>query len=297
MLELRHNPFPDISQGTTVSLTTDTHIGEFPFVTEFTKRVGEDLDSLKAYTHGYIHAGDAMHWSTPGAPEDAATAAWYAARRTNTGKPLVAVAGNHDLASYVVPKPWRTDIEWATAVSPGSPVQDMGDMRVIGVSPDDWKADPETGWGQMTLSSAKLNWLDTQLSLAGSRPCWVVTHSAPEEQYGGTAHVEPIAEFAEIIGSHQNAVGVLSGHLHALYTVRPNHCRVTEMGGRRVFTVNGPAAGGRMNGVPFADHQYKSPAVSMFLTYDDGKLTARWRSHLDRKWDFGLGVRAIELNL
>lgn len=297
MLELRESPFPRIQDGTTVALTTDTHIGEFPFVTDFANRVGRDLDSLKDYTHGYIHAGDAMHWSNPSSPEDEAAKNWYAARRA-TGKPLLAVAGNHDLASYVAPKPHRTDVEWAAATLPGNPVQTMGDMKVIGVNPDDWIAHEVGGWGQLTLSQSKLDWLDSQLTQAGNTPCWVVVHSAPDEQYNGTtAHIEPIQGFADVIGSHNNAVGVLSGHLHALYTSRPNHCRTTLIGGRKVFTVNGAAGGGRMNGIAFADHQFKSPAVSTFITYEGDSISVRWRSHLDRRWDFGLGKQVYRVKL
>lgn len=279
-------PGPDLRDGTTVSLTTDTHAGEKPFSNEFFRRTGEDLDAQAAHTHGFIHTGDGVHWANP-TPEDAEFKAWLQARRTNTGKPWVAVAGNHDLASYIDPKPWRTAAAWATSVGAnesGDDVQDMGDMRVIGISPEDWINDPVTGWGHLTLSPAKLAWLDGQLS-ATNRPCWIAIHSAPEEQYGGTAHIEPIAAFAELIGSHSNAVGVLSGHLHAAFKLPRLHTRSVAMGGRRVFTVNGAASGGTMNGIAHADHQWQSPSISTFITYKGDAIDVRWRNHLERRWD------------
>lgn len=285
-------PYPDLRNGTTVSLTTDSHMGEWSFTQNFLDRAGADMDDLKVASQGFVHAGDLIHWSTPAAPEDATAKQWLADRKAaSPAIPQVFVPGNHDLASYVDPMPHRTSSQWATAMGVSSPltVADMGGVRVLGVAPDDWVNDPVTGWGQMTLSPATMTWLDQQLTAAGSRPCWIAMHSALEDQYGGTAHAEPIAGLQSLIGSHQNCIGVLSGHLHTAYRTNVNHVKSITVGGRRIFTVNGPAGGGRMNGIAVADHQWQSPVISMFVTYLGDAIDVRWRNHLERRWDQGLG--------
>lgn len=284
-------PMPDLRNGTTLHLITDTHFGQRWFTPSWLEQVGADMDRLRASAHGHVHAGDMVQWQLEEEPEDDQFLSWLADRRGADGKPWAFANGNHDMASYFGTLPRRDAAAWADALGLRSQntAVDMGDVRVITVGPETWDTpDGGASVGDCVLSTATLEWLDEQLS-ATSRPCWITSHAPLWEQYGGVGgvgwYVNPQAQLADLIGSHSNAVGWLSGHRHVDIKTEAEHATSVTVGGRRIFVVNGPAAGGRMNGLTFDEHQQKSPCLSMYVTFLGDAIDVRWREHLRGRWE------------
>lgn len=298
-------PLPNLRNGTTINLITDSHAGARFFTPDRHARMGDDLDDLRAATHGHVHAGDSIHWVTDDGtgelPEDAEFLALVNGRKAKSGKPWVLVPGNHDYSSFTGPNyPKRDAAAWASAVGVPShlSVTDIGDVRVLGIGPDRWDYDvAKDTYGTCLIPPATLTWLDRQLTAAGSRPVFIACHSPLWEQYakdavagdfvnGSDWFVSPKDNLTAIIDGHPNVAGWISGHVHADIDVRPSHARSMTVGSRRIFAVNGPASGGRMEGLVFADQQLKSPIQSMFITYMGDAIDVRWRDHLSRQWDY-----------
>jgi len=296
-------PLPDLRNGTTVHLVTDQHEGFRFFTPDRHARMGADLDLLKASAHAHVDAGDTIHWQTDDGtgvdPEDPTVNAWFAARATaEPGVPWVRVPGNHDLSSHTTPYPKRDATAWAAAAGQASPltVTDAGDVRILGIGPDRWDYDQAGAtFGTCLLSPATLAWLEAQLTAAGTRPVWIANHAPLWEQYAAdttpadfTAGAEwwtsPRDQLAQIIDAHPNVVGWLSGHVHANVDTRPAFARSMTVGARRIFAVNGPASGGRIEGVDFDHQQYDSPTQSLYVTYLGDAIDVRCRDHQAGQW-------------
>lgn len=301
-------PWPDLRHGTTLHHITDTHLGQRFFTSAWMDAIGIELDRFKTSAAGHVHTGDIIQWQLSVTPEDAEWLEWVAARRAASSLPWAVALGNHDLASYFNTLPSRTSAQAATAL--GLPGQNytvvMGSgantVWVIVVAPDAW-ASPDGGVsvGDCVLSPATLAYLDTQLTAAGSIPCFIACHAPLYEQYAGAGgvgwYVNPRTTITALLDGHPNAVGWLSGHRHVNVQAEPSHARSDVVGSRRMYLINSPAACGRQNDLTFDQHQFQSPALSMYLTYLGDALDVRWREHLRHRWETVGGTRIKHLLL
>lgn len=285
-------PYPDPRDGITIGLTTDTHLGRRDWTAGHLARVGKDLDWLAPHVVGMVHCGDGIHWDTA-TPEDDEFVPWLDSRRAS-GVPWLPVVGNHDLASFTAPYPNRPAVAWSKGVGllDQNNTMDLGGLRVIAVGPDSWTFDEGiANWQPMPLSAATLEWLDGELTAAGSTPCWIAAHSPIEEQYSGHIDAAAGAGLDSVIGAHSNVIGWLSGHRHANIDSDPNQVRRVTVAGRSIVAVNGPAAGGLMAGA--SDDRWGNPARSAFITYDGTSVTVRWREHLQERWATASGALSV----
>jgi len=108
---------------------------------------------------------------------------------------------------------------------------------------------------------------------------------------------QPGADVDALIAGHPNVVGWLSGHWHVDINNQPDHVRTVVQGGRNLFAVNAPAAGGLLTGVDQSVQQWASPAQSMFVTYLGGAIDVRWRDHSARRWTTSEGAAVKHLLL
>ena len=277
----REWPYPQPSAGTTLILSTDLHHGRRPFTANQLDRAGAELDSMMRWADGHIIGGDLIHWGVPGSPEDAAYVAWENARKAaNPTKPIVRVAGNHDVASFADPFPYRTIAQWraVTGFAQHNTVTDIGALRVIGIAPDEWRF---VHVGPMNLPPATLDWLDAQLA-GSSRPCLVLTHPPIKEQYSGNVDDLTSARIASIIAARPSLVAWVSGHRHCNINTDMNHVKTLAYGGRNIAAINGPAAGGQITGS--TNDPWDSQLHAMAITYSAGRVTTRWRNLLTRQW-------------
>lgn len=293
MTETRPWKFPDIRAGSTINFFADTQSGFRPqFTDNWNQRTAEDAQLLKACVAGHVHGGDCIEWNTP-TPEDGSYKA-FRNRVMANGIPYLDVPGNHDLCTYAAPTT-RTANQWAAAV-PGraqaNSVARMGDVAVIGLAPDYWLWD--TGINNYAppppLSSATLTWLSNQLDALGSTPTWLVTHHLPPGQPDGTPNltdpemVQPWSTLTDIMASHGNVIGWLSGHWHIRPETTQIGTKILNAGGRKIFGINAPSASGITGSTSATDHQWKNNARSMFITYLGGAVDIRWRNHTNPSW-------------
>jgi len=288
-MSTRRWPYPDLRNGTTIHHLTDTHFGAQDFVNTWLEQTRLHLTRLRATNAGHVHTGDMIHnYFNTTAADDAAYVSWRTAlKAAEPGKPYAEAVGNHDLGRYIDGAPvLRTTDQWEAAV--GVPdknsVTTMGAVKVITVGPDSW---PWPDNSQSVLTAATLSWLDAQLTAAGSTPCWIAAHAPLREQYpaqtAGSVQ-QPEASLDAVLGAHDNVIGWLSGHLHSPVTDTTNVAAVT-VAGKRLFTVNGPAAGGgRIASVPYAEHQFRSPNHSALVTYLGDAVDVRWLDHNRWQW-------------
>lgn len=285
--------WPDMRDGTTICHLSDQHFGQRTFSSAWAQTVGTDLDALADTVSGYVNTGDCDHWRTT--TVDGEILSWMDAREAAAGVPMLVTAGNHDLSAFggTDPHPGRTSTQWAQDIGVVAPnrVVDMGDLRIIGTSPDVWQYTDAGNFGRMAMTTATLEWLDGQVAAAGSRHVFIANHAPVPEHFPGHMVTETAAALADIIGGAPNVMGWLSGHRHANIRTEPDHVKVVNVGGRNIFAVNAPPAGGSMPGtLPDRDiHQFGTTAESIYLTYRNGTLTARWRDHLRGRWTRAAG--------
>lgn len=306
-------PYPDMRAGTTLNLITDTHFGaagNADWLHAWMDRAAEDILALSDSTHGHVDTGDCIHWDSAGDQpmEDQWYVAWREKIRSN-GLPFALTDGNHDLDSFDAANSYanRTAVQWARDVAwtPGANnVTDIGDVRVVCASPPALN-NPGAGGGTdgWYFSDDTLDWIEATFA-ASDRPCFLATHCPLYGQYpvSNPDNMYQIdlanPRLVDIIGAKEACIGVLTGHVHVDIN-NVNHARVLNVGGRNIFSVNGPpCGGGRMSSVASADHQWQNPCQTMYITYDgDASLTLRWRDHLRRQWTTSAGdlVRTITL--
>ncbi|WP_343833054.1 metallophosphoesterase family protein [Glutamicibacter creatinolyticus] len=253
-------------------------------------RIAEDAQLLKAFAAGHVHGGDCIEWNTP-TPEDGSYIA-FRNRVMQNGLPYLDVPGNHDMCTYAAPTT-RTANQWASTVA-GRPqansVKRMGGMAVIGLAPDYWLWD--TGIDNYAppppLSASTLTWLSNQLDLLGSTPTWLVTHhlpvGQPAEPIAANELVQPWDTIVDIMASHGNVIGWLSGHWHIRPETWSIGTKILNAGGRKIFGINAPSASGITGGTSATDHQWKNNARSTFITYMGDAVDIRWRDHTNPSW-------------
>lgn len=296
-------PLPDRRDGTVIALVTDRHHGQRFFTESTMDRVADDLIALRSVAHGVVDAGDAINWDDedPQAEDDLAHD-WTNRVKAGTGLPYVWVPGNHDLSSYAFPDVERTALSWAGSVGQPSHLTEttVGDLTILGIGPDNWDqwqgpGDVPATVGPCIIAPATLDWLEDKLTQAGNNPVMIANHAPLWEQYekegiGGVRagvkwFTNPHDQLTDLIDSHPNMVGWLSGHLHVNIDTRATtHARTIMVGSRKIFAVNGPAASGAMEGISSADQQLKSPALTTWITYEGNAIQVRWYDHKNRGW-------------
>lgn len=303
--------FPDLRNGSTIAHVTDTHFGtpDWPaFAQNWLNRVQTDLEALKiAVDSGVIHTGDMINSYKDDPNGDNGTeetianeTSWYISWRdaikASNGLPFAEAVGNHDLLgpflSDGVSRTNLTSQQWAESLGLSQPnnVYDMGDVRILTIAPDTW---PNETLSSYLLSDDTLSWLDEQLS-ESTKPVFVGCHVTLQEQYP-TVTGEPFADtsnpsLTDLIGAHSNLIGWISGHRHILVPASPNHAEVISIGGRNIFAVNGPSAGGMGHdpGRQWGTSGTQNTCASIFMTLlDDDNLDIRWRNHLTNSWMSG----------
>lgn len=284
----REYPYP--LDGSSLLFITDLHLGRRGWTARQLEIAGDDVDHLEKFVDGVGVGGDLIHWAVAETPEDPQWRAWYATRTKNV--PWARVAGNHDYASFGPPEPARSATQWLTAINETGQNQvfDLGEMRIISLSPDTWT---RATWNAgMALSTDTLNWFEATLA-ASSKPTWVVAHNPLTQQYPGHIQADTQARLNSIIGGSNNVVGWLSGHRHADIRTDTNHAKRVVVGGRAIAAINGPAAGGEVAGT--AVDPWDSPLHCMILTYKDGVVTCRWRNVVTRSWVTFQGSRTLDI--
>lgn len=287
----REFPFPRAEDGTTVLLSTDLHTGRRPWTANQLLRAGQELDRMMSYCDGHIIGGDLIHWGKAATPEDTEYVAWENQRRAATSKPVVRVAGNHDLATFVSPYTTRTITQWkaATGFTQHNTVTDIGGLRVIAISPDDW---PFVHVSPMSLPKATTDWLDAQVA-ATTKPVLVLTHPPLKEHHPGHMDDDTAARIASIIANRPNLVAWASGHRHCDIQTDLNHVKAVSYGARTIACINGPAAGGQpQNSV---NDPWDAPLYATTISYRPGRVVVRWRNLLTRQWARHNGALSKEL--
>lgn len=286
-------PYPDLRNGTTLHHITDSHVGK-PYADWRTGRMIRDMERLRTSAVGHVHSGDVVNWSPSTVPEDNEYLSFRANVQAVDGQlPWLEVVGNHDTWSSKT-KATRTPMQWAHSLGKShfNTVCDMGDMRIIGIGPDQpWDDDPTTVEVRSVcvITVDTIAWLDEQLTLAGSRPCVIVSHAYHPDQFGGNtplvSEVGPKGDLYDVIAAHDNAVMWLTGHMHT-DPASPNVAKVVTVGARKIFALCGPATGGRMQGVAQDPSNYinYSPCLSTYVTYLGDAVDVRWRDHLRGNW-------------
>jgi hypothetical protein len=313
-------PYPDLRNGTTIHHITDTHFGaewDAPFVYDWLTRTQADVERLKVATNGgHVHTGDmGDNWFDSTdlnvvaqhiAQQEAAYRSWRDGIKAVDGLPFAEAPGNHDLfgnfsapgASGATPRAGRSSADWAESMGLHAinNAYSMRDVRVLTLAPDWWYPGDNPDLIPYQLSQATCDWLDAQLS-ADSRPTFLAAHVPLLEQYGNDGDTGDGAtpRVAEIIGSHSNVAGWLSGHRHDSMTGNPEQAEVITVAGRQIFAVCGPAAaGGCDRFVAHADHQWQSTNISIWMTLlDDQNLDVRWRDHNSRQWTHVPGGQSV----
>lgn len=283
-------PYPDLRNGTTLHHITDSHFGK-PYSEWRTGRMVADMERLRASAAGHIHSGDIVNWGPSSTPEDGEYLAFKArVQSVDASLPWAEVVGNHDTWSWKSGAT-RTSMEWAAAL--GKPhfntVTDMGDLRIIGIGPELAWSDTDNDDGlvrrQCVISAETVDWLDAQLS-ATSKPCVIVTHAYPVEQFGKDVLVSETGAagtLRDVIAANAHVVMWVTGHRHPDPS-NPDQAKVITVGGRQIFSLCGPATGGRMFGIPRGNYTFASPCLSTYVTYLGDAVDVRWRDHLRGNW-------------
>lgn len=285
-------PLPDMSRGTTLSLSTDHHFGERTFTQAWLDRCGRDLIRLKDHSHGYVLTGDMTDWAIAGptgyTADDAAYIAWRDTVKA-TGKPYIDIPGNHDLEDHTVTNSntYRTSAAWASVMgrSQANGVLDIGHLRIIAVVPDIWRlvdeGDPHQNF---VISPEMFSWMTEQVN-ATTRPVVIAAHLTPREHYGaGKSAAQPEVDVAAWVGANPRVIGWLSGHQHSDPLTPSVWAKVITVGGREIFSINAPAAGGRMVGTTSANHQFQSRQGSVYVSFYGNTCEVRIRNHHDASW-------------
>lgn len=203
-----------------------------------------------------------------------------------------AIVGNHDL------QPPRSGDDAATAWGlPGTKdwTFDLGPVKVIGLSPPS-PADPLGGDGSdpsIILTTTELDFLDDELTAAGSKDCWVVCHAPLQGALTNDPdwYVTPAAEINAILDAHDNAIAWFSGHIHTGF--EDNDMAVLKsVGTRSVVNANASAIAYVNPGDDFTD-----PIRSLLATHIPGGVDLRIRDHKLRyywQWPTGEYVRTLE---
>lgn len=271
--------YPDRRAGTVFAVMTDIHFGYRDWTADQVERAGHDIDRLAPYLDGVLLTGDTTHWRNE-TPEDGEALAWLRARPGSDG--WVMVPGNHDLSSFgFETHPWRTATEWGDRYGrPAKSITRIGDISVIGFSPEVWTWTAPEGFGPMPLTEADAAWLDEALWSEAPRPCWVACHVPLPAQYPG--YLTAPASFDEVLAKNLNLHGWVSGHRHHDLTGGTENTGVYAYGSNRVIQINCPPTGGKPLGS--LDTRFDDVVCTTFITYKDGVATIRWRDHLNERW-------------
>lgn len=272
--------YPSIQDGATFHHYTDLHLGDTMLGAAADSRwMLRVLDDIKRFSHchvAHVNTGDSVD-------NGFRTASQYPAYRTwrdslaEDGLPILECVGNHDVRSNDPP---TTAQMWADAMGLTKPNEtlEVAGMKFIAPTPSIWNVGIDTG---CTFTQDDLDWIDQEVTAAGSTPCWLLTHAAPHEQLP-TADTpwtpEPRDSLVELISSHDNMAGWLSGHRHTrAFDFSVN---TFTMGGKQLFGINGPSAG------DLKDSQWTSWSSSLFVSFAGDSCTVRWRDHRGLCWPF-----------
>lgn len=310
--------WPDLRNSAgTLHQITDTHFGagsnltpapgtELAWLPGWLDRAQQDIETLRiTTTAGHVHTGDMTDnwWHLPDSTVEEKIAEQYADYNTwrdaitaADGLPFAQCAGNHELLGGIYPDAGRrgtTGAQWAASVglSDWNNAWDMGQFRVIGLSPDEWIPNTEGPTADFRLPQRTLDWLDQQLS-ADSRPTFLTAHVPLLAQYPDSSTGQNCADLAnpglhDLIGAHSNVVGWLSGHRHNSIADTSNPATVITVSGREIFAICSPGGGGGYltGGEAYSKGQWQASMFSTYLTLlDEDTLDVRWRDHLRRRW-------------
>lgn len=304
MSETRKWKMPMLDGGPTLNVLADNQFGaRESFTTNWNDRIAEDLQQFKGKIVGHANAGDCIEWYK-GDPEDQLYLD-FRKEVMKDGLPYLECAGNHDLCTYAGPFS-RTADQWAKVMGrpTANKVTRMGDIAVIALNPDFWKYDFSIpGYAPPPpISESSMRWLSEQLDLLGSTPTWIMTHHIPPGQMprfdlDWEQLVQPRVNLFEIIASHGNVIGWISGHWHTAVTNVADQLNVINAGGRKIFGVNAPASSGLTPGDNFDYHRWTQSARSMFVTYQGDHIDVRWRDHTLSGWHEPQGKAMHQLTI
>ncbi|QIK63016.1 hypothetical protein G7068_07265 [Leucobacter viscericola] len=273
---------------------TDTQQGAFSYFTDnWCERVAKDIVFLREFTSGHVHTGDCIEWYTE-KPEDEK---YQAFRQTvmTSGKPYLDLPGNHDLTTFR--QHVRSANEWAASVVGREKANSemlLGDVAVLGISPDYIRRNADnTGYLNEYLSSETISWLDEKLQKYSSKRVWIGSHYFPlphaRNPVGPTGPaVGDWNKISEVLASHGNVVGWLSGDSHRAPGDQDTVRRI-QAGNRKIWSINAPSSSGLGNPTAVV-HQWTRYAGSLYVTDTlDDAIEVRWRNHLSARWENPLG--------
>jgi len=290
--------------GFTVHHLSDAHIGYAPWSADVLDGATDDFTAaLIDHVRVVVHTGDMTDdggqasgegGAPAGTEQDRIALSWLT--RSACGKPDLWCTGNHDLRDRVP----NTRAAWEAVYGrDANTFVDVGEWRFIALSPDACgKGTSPEGGDPWTIPRSTLDWVDATIT-AHSGPVMLCCHYPPEEF--GTQYVEPAPGITDLVSSHPNVYGYLTGHMH-WWVGDTRHARTVRMGNRRNFpVVLSPSQGLSTGGVHTPDLGYdeaaRYPVWSMYHTLYDDRWEIRYRCHGRRMWSGPPGFALTTLNL
>ena len=206
--------------------------------------------------------------------QDAAAIAWMASVNATS----YVVNGGHDVQIH-------TPAQFATAygMSGQNWTIELSYCFVIGVGMD--------SAGSSTLSQTQLDYLDTQLSAAGTKPCVIVCHVPLFYSHRNTDlthylssdqtnwYILPDTNIRTVLANYACAKAWLSGHIHAPYT-SIDFVKNEMVGDHNVAVIAGSS--------PFytdiVTGEAGSLIVTQYVTVTNSGIEVRTRDHGNRRW-------------
>ena len=208
--------------------------------------------------------------------------------RIARGVPSLWVPGNHDLWD----RPNRLRSEWESVYGrPGNSYLDLpSGLRIVGFCPD-FHTSPDATW---QLDSGTLAWLDSACG-STSNPVLLADHYPPAE-LGFSSTIQPADAFTDLVSSHPNICGMLTGHLH-LNIDTAQSTNLLTIGNRTNFPVVSDVSSIFSQTLTDRSQSARVPTISWFVTVYPDRWLIHYRSHGAQHWTgpLGLGVTTMDL--
>lgn len=206
--------------------------------------------------------------------------------------------GNHDVDQDLNA---RTPAQWAAAyATPGNAANYTYDLpfgvRVISVSFDSM-AD---GSALIVLSQATLDYLDAQLTAAGTKDCWIMCHAPLHNTVlGGAGEFQSVdggfftaaptgaaidsSAILSILAAHPNVKAWISGHTHTSLEV-PSIVTALTAGSTKLACISTSSVTSNAR----ANERW-TRMTTPYVTWFGDKIEVRWREHFQKSWAHPVG--------
>lgn len=287
-------PLPQADPGgITIHQLSDTHIRYQSWADAETDHMLRDVErGLVPLPDALVHTGDIIdgtHWAGSIGPlsgQDSYAKTWLTS--IARGVPSLWVPGNHDLWD----RPNRLRSEWESVYGrPGNSYVDLPGLRIVGFCPD-FHTSPDEVW---QLDANTLTWIDETCG-STSNPVLLCDHYPPAE-LGVSSTIQPANSFADLISSHSNIMGMLTGHLH-LNMDSANSTVFLSIGNRSKFPVVSDVSSLFSSTLTDRNQSARVPTTSWFvIIYPGDRWEIRYRMHGKHLWSGPNGFRRTVMDL